>query len=246
VRFLLPLVRLATAAAAVVGIVAEYRVNLAYLLALGVPGIAGKTLDFALYFTVEANSLGVIVLVVGAVRVIRGRTEPPSTAWVTLRLAATAYLVITCLVYQLLLRDIPGPPALELDWADEILHGAVPLVVLLDWLFAPDRRPVRAAAIGRVMIAPVAWVVVTLLRGPVTGDQATGSGTYYPYPFLDPAASPDGYASVAGYVVGLTVVLCGIVAALVATSRLPTPGEARRRAIRRGIRGRRYAEQAPR
>ncbi|OUE07472.1 hypothetical protein CMsap09_00890 [Clavibacter michiganensis] len=216
---LLALVRLATAVAALVGVVAQYLVNLAYWQGLGVTGIAGKSLDFLLFFTIESNLLGMVVLVVGGVRLLRGRVADPSTAWVTLRLATTVYLLITGIVWNVLLRGQPGPPELELDWANQIVHVAVPAIVLLDWLVAPDRRPLRAGALGRVVLFPLAWVLVTLLRGPVTGDQVHGSATYYPYGFLDPASSPSGYGMVAAYVLGLTAVVCAITLVLIRTSR---------------------------
>ncbi|MFT2707605.1 Pr6Pr family membrane protein [Clavibacter zhangzhiyongii] len=219
-RILLSLVRFATAAAALIGVIAQYRVNLDYWTSLGLPGIAGKSLDFALFFTTEANLIGVVVLAVGGARLLRGRVADPSVAWVTLRLASTVYLLITGIVWNLLLRGVPGPPALELDWANQIVHVAVPIVMLLDWFVAPDRRPLGGGAIGRLIVFPLAWMAVTLGRGPFTGDQATGSATYYPYGFLDPASSPGGYTTVAEYVVGLTVAVCALAGGLVLVPRI--------------------------
>jgi hypothetical protein len=111
------------------------------------------------------------------------------------------------------------------------VHVAVPAIVLLDWLIAPDRIPLRMDAVGRVILFPLAWITVTLLRGPFTGDQVTGSATYYPYGFLDPASSPGGYLTVAEYVVGLTLAVCAITAGLVAVSRLRSPMAPRPAAI---------------
>ena len=230
VRILLSVVRIATAVAAVVGVVAQYHVNLAYWQGLGVTGIAGKSLDFALFFTIDANVLGAVVLLVGGVRLARGRAADPGVGWVTLRLASTVYLVITGLVWNALLRGLPQPAPLQLDWADQIVHVAVPLIVLLDWIIAPDRRPLRAGAIGRVIAFPLAWILVTLLRGPFTGNQVDGSATYYPYGFLDPGSSPAGYATVAEYVVGLTIAVCAITAALIAISRFRAPADPHRAA----------------
>jgi len=222
VRILLSAVRLATAAAALVGVIAQYHVNFAYWISLGVPGIAGKSLDFALFFTTEANLLGVVVLTVGGLRLARGKVDA-SVAWATLRLSSTVYLIITGVVWNLLLRGLPGPPALQLDWADQIVHVAVPVVALLDWLIAPDRTRLGGGAIGRLIVFPLAWIAVTLGRGPLTGDQVTGSATYYPYGFLDPASSPGGYLTVGEYVVGLTIAVCGISGLLIAVTRVRPP-----------------------
>jgi hypothetical protein len=220
VHRILALVRLATAVAAVIGVIAQYRVNLAYWQDLGITGIAGKSLDFALFFTTEANIIGAIVLVVGGVRLWRGRAGDPSTAWVTLRLGSTVYLLITGIVWNLLLRGLPVPPPLRLDWANQIVHVGVPIVMLVDWLVAPDRRRLRMGAVGRVIAFPLAWIAVTMLRGPFTGDQVTGSATYYPYGFLDPSSSPGGYGTVAAYLVALTAAVAVMAAALVLTSRV--------------------------
>ncbi|MFT7711643.1 Pr6Pr family membrane protein [Clavibacter tessellarius] len=225
-RILLSAVRLATAAAALVGVIAQYHVNYAYWISLGIPGIAGKSLDFMLFFTTESNLLGVVVLTIGGLRLARGKVDA-SIAWATLRLSSTVYLIITGIVWNLLLRGQPGPPALQLDWANQIVHVAVPIVVLLDWLIAPDRTRLGGGAIGRLIIFPLAWIAVTLGRGPFTGDQVNGTATYYPYGFLDPSSSPSGYLSVAEYVVGLTVALCVISGLLIAVTRLrPVGGDA--------------------
>ncbi|MDA3806259.1 MULTISPECIES: Pr6Pr family membrane protein [Clavibacter] len=221
-RIFLSAVRLATAAAALVGVIAQYHVNYAYWISLGIPGIAGKSLDFMLFFTTESNLLGVVVLTVGGLRLARGKVDA-SVAWATLRLSSTVYLIITGIVWNLLLRGQPGPPALQLDWANQIVHVAVPIVVLLDWLIAPDRTRLGGGAIGRLIIFPLVWIGVTLGRGPFTGDQVTGSSTYYPYGFLDPSSSPSGYLSVGEYVVGLTVALCVISGLLIAVTRVRPP-----------------------
>lgn len=228
VRILLSVVRIATAIAAVIGVIAQYHVNFAYWQDLGVTGIAGKSLDFALFFTVDANLLGAVVLAVGGVRLARGRAADPGLGWVTLRLASTVYLVITGIVWNALLRGQPQPEPLKLDWADQIVHVAVPLIVLLDWIIAPDRRPLRAGAIGRVIAFPLAWIAVTLLRGPSTGDEVFRTATYYPYGFLNPDSSPGGYGTVAAYVVGLTLAVCAITGALILVSRFRSPADPRR------------------
>ncbi|MFH6780605.1 Pr6Pr family membrane protein, partial [Clavibacter michiganensis] len=230
VRILFSVVRIATAIAAVIGVIAQYHVNYAYWQDLGVTGIAGKSLDFALFFTVDANLLGAVVLIVGGVRLARGRVADPGAGWVTLRLASTVYLVITGIVWNALLRGQPQPEPLKLDWADQIVHVAVPLIVLLDWILAPDRRPLRAGAIGRVIAFPLAWILVTLARGPFTGDEVFRTATYYPYGFLNPDSSPGGYGMVAAYVVGLTLAGCAITGALILVSRFRAPTDPHRRA----------------
>jgi len=119
-------------------------------------------------------------------------------------------MVTTGIVYNLLLRGLPTIPGGSLPWSNEVLHVAVPLLVLLDWLLAPDRRALGYGAVGRVVVFPLVWVAVTLARGPFTGNEVTGAATYYPYPFLDPATGGGGYGTVAVWVVVIAALICGL------------------------------------
>jgi len=213
--------RLATAALGVTGVVAEYVNAVIWWQHLGVQSIAGKTLDFVLLFTIQSNLLAAAVFVVGAWRLLSHRpgTGAASRAWSTLRLAATTYLVLTAVVHAVLLSG-PSRPGEDLPWADTLVHVVVPVLIVVDWVVSPDRARLGLGAVGRVLAYPIVWVAVTLLRGPVTGDQATGSATYYPYPFLDPAAAINGYTTVGIMVAVLAGVVAVMAAVLVAATRL--------------------------
>jgi len=211
-------VRLLTTAAVLVAVISQYAVSSSYWRSIGVVGIWGKTVDFLMYFTIESNLLAAVVMGIGAVRLLR-RGPLPGRGWTTLRLAATTYMVTTGVVYNLLLRGLPTIPGGNLPWSNEVLHVVVPALVLLDWLLAPDRRALGYGAVGRVVVFPLAWVAVTLARGPVTGNEVTGATTYYPYPFLDPATDAGGYATVAVWVVVIAAFICGMALALIAVGR---------------------------
>ncbi|OQJ64325.1 hypothetical protein FGG90_13535 [Clavibacter tessellarius] len=215
-------VRLLTALAVLVAVVSQYVVSSSYWRSVGVEGIWGKTLDFLLYFTIESNLLAGVVMAVGAVRLLR-RAPLPGRGWTTLRLVATTCMVTTGVVYNLLLRGLPTIPGASLPWSNEVLHVVVPALVLLDWLLAPDRRALGYGAIGRVVVFPLAWVAVTLLRGPITGNEVTGAATYYPYPFLDPATGTGGYGAVAVWVVVIAAFICGLALLLIAAGRRSSP-----------------------
>jgi hypothetical protein len=208
VRITWAVVRLLTALTALVAVASQYVVSSSYWRSIGVEGIWGKTVDFLAYFTIESSLLAAVALAVGAVRLLR-RADPPGRGWTTFRLAVATYMVTTGVVYNVLLRGLPTVPGRDLPWANEVLHVVVPALVLLDWLLAPDRRPIGSGAVGRVVVFPLAWVAVTLARGPVTGDEVTGAATYYPYPFLDPATD-GGYGLVAVWVVVIAAFVCGV------------------------------------
>jgi hypothetical protein len=91
-----------------------------------------------------------------------------------------------------------------------------PLYVVLDWVLAPGRHPVPWARLWTIVLFPLAWVVYTLVRGPIVG--------WYPYPFLDPAQEA-GYGGVAVYVIAIAAFILLVGAGIVALSRTPWPHE---------------------
>ncbi|MGY3127348.1 hypothetical protein ACVWW9_000847 [Agrococcus sp. UYP33] len=162
-------------------------------------------LNFFSFFTIESNLLAMVVLAL-LVAAQLGRPRI-GRRFDVLLLCATTYMVVTGIVYNTLLRGIELPQGATLGWSNEVLHLIAPLWMLIDWLLTAGKREVRFADLRIVAIYPVLWLVYTLLRGPVTLDQASGRPWWYPYPFLDPATHANGYAGVA--------VMCLIVAATV-------------------------------
>jgi len=223
--------RAAVATLIALALAAQYGQSVVFWHHIGVTSIPGKTLDFALFFTEDSNAAAVVVLVVGVVRL--ALAVRPTTAWTTTRLAVTVCVVMTAVADNVLLRGLPHPDGSVLPWADDVVHIVGPALVLLDWLVAPDRvrLPVRLRTVGLVAAAPVVWLVVTLTRGPFTGDQASDAVHYYPYGFLDPDTSRYGYASVAAYVLALLLFLTVTTLALCWSTRLrwhPRPLTSRR------------------
>lgn len=215
--------RIAAAALIVVAITGELLQSIHFWHTIGVRGIPGKALDFFLFFTEDSNLAAVAVFVIGAVMLLRHGVRTPSVHWVTARLTVTSAVVLTSLGDNLLLRGTV-PPAAVIPWADTSLHIVAPALVLLDWLLGPDRRRVRVSTVGTALIAPVIWLVVTMLRGPFTGDQASSARHYYPYFFLDPDHFANGYLTVAVYVIAFFVAFCVVSLLLVWTKRWPAPG----------------------
>ena len=56
------------------------------------------------------------------------------------------------------------------------------------------------------------WVIYTLVRAPFTPNELTGDSYWYPYPFLNPNLSQNGYLSVTFYVILIAAVI-GLTAA---------------------------------
>jgi hypothetical protein len=159
----------------------------------------------------------VVVFVIGAVLLIRGLSDPRWFA--ILRASITSYMVVTFIVYNLLLRGIELPQGTTLPWSNEVLHVVAPLLIILDWFFAPGRRRLEWKDLRIIVAFPIIWAAYTLIRGPLAYNDVAKKPTWYPYPFLDPSLSPEGYFSVAFYVLLIAGIIIGVGAGVIWISR---------------------------
>ncbi|HEX5859846.1 MAG TPA: Pr6Pr family membrane protein [Microbacterium sp.] len=170
--------------------------------------------NFLSFFTIQSNVLAVVTLAIGAIWAwTRGRDHDTDPRWFAILLACTTtYMLVTGLVYNTLLRGVQLPQGTTVPWSNEVLHVVIPLVLLIDLLFAPKRRVLPWSTVWIIVAYPIVWVVYTLLRANLITAPATGNAWWYPYPFLDPnnpSLVPAGYAGVAVYVVSIAA---GIIA----------------------------------
>lgn len=162
------------------------------------------------YFTVDSNVLAALVFAIGVVVLIRGGTEP---LWFGVaRGAVTAFMAVTGIVYNTLLRGVNVAEGLVLPWSNEVLHVIGPLLILADWLFAPGRARLEWKHLGVIVAFPLIWAVYTMIRGPFAPDPIGRKDVWYPYPFLNPTIAPQGYVSVGFYIV-LIAAIIGLVGA---------------------------------
>jgi carbon starvation protein CstA len=181
-------------------------------------GTATNVVNFFSFFTIEANILAAVVLLIGAGLLVRHRGDDPR--WYTmLRACAVTYMVVTGIVYNTLLRGIELPQGQTLGWSNEVLHLIAPLYLLLDWIAAPGRTPLGAKRLLPVLVFPLVWTAYTLIRGPLVVDEIRGNPFWYPYPFLSPHASDGGYLTVSLYVVLIAAVIAAAGAAVLWISR---------------------------
>jgi hypothetical protein len=211
VRVLFIVLRIAIAVAGGAAIVTTFANSWAQWTEAGYADLTTLVVNFFSYFTIEANLFAAAVLLIGAVVLLRGIGDP---GWYGgLRAAAVTYMVITGIVYNLLLRGIAVTGAGEgAEWTNEVLHVAVPIYLVIDWFFAPGRRRMEWRHLWLILIYPIVWVAYTLIRGPFVFDQVKDVQGWYPYPFLNPAISANGYASVSFYVI-LIAAFFGLVSA---------------------------------
>lgn len=140
------------------------------------------------YFTNLSNILAGIVLIIAALYLAKKRKPSPREDLI--RGAATLYIAITGLVYVTLLsgEDL----GLLMPWVNTVTHIIVPVYVIVDWLYQPQRTKLHTRQILLWLIWPALYVTYTLIRGSLTG--------WYPYPFLNPQ-KVNGYGEVAVYCV---------------------------------------------
>lgn len=177
-------------------------------------------INFVSFFTIDSNLLASAVLLWAAVLGVRAADDAATSRGLgAARVCAAAYMTVTGVVYNLLLRGIDLPQGTTVAWSNEVLHVLGPIVMLLDALIGPGARRLPWRAVWVVVAFPIVWVACTLVRGPFAINPATGQAPWYPYPFLDPGQVAGGAGGVALYVLGIAALMIGIGSALVAVQR---------------------------
>ena len=149
---------------ALVSLAAQWVVSAGLMTEAGPAAVLWRMLG---YFTVLGN-LATLVLLARAAITARISAQAAT--------AITVVMVVVGLGYHILLARLWAHQGLAW-WADQGLHTAVPVLVVLWWAaFAP-----KAGLDGRDavvwLIWPIGYAAYALLRGLVSG--------FYPYPFMD-------------------------------------------------------------
>ena len=216
-RILFIVIRIAGAIAGAAAMVGQLITTYNNWTSLGIENRSTAFINFFSFFTIDSNVGAVVVFAIGAVLLIRGVNDP---RWYgILRASITSYMVVTFIVYNLLLRGIELPQGTTLPWSNEVLHVVAPLLIIVDWFFAPGRRRLDWKDLRVIVAFPIIWAVYTLIRGPLAYNDVAKKPTWYPYPFLDPSMSPEGYFSVAFYVLLIAGVIVGVGAGVIWISR---------------------------
>lgn len=216
-RVLFIVIRLAAAIAGVAAIVGQLVTTYNFWTALGIQNRSVLFVNFFSFFTIDSNVAAVVVFAIGAVVLIRNQSDPRWFA--LLRACAVTYMTVTFVVYNLLLRGIELPQGTTLAWSNEVLHVVAPLLLVLDWFFAPGRQRLEWKDVRVIVAFPIVWVIYTLIRGPLAYNETAHKPTWYPYPFLDPSLSQEGYWSVLFYVILIAGVIIGTGAGVIWVSR---------------------------
>lgn len=155
----------------------------------GLAGMPGRVFDFLSYFTILSN---VVVIVVMAML----WRDPGRAGGVfrVLRMDALVMITVTGLIYWVVLAGSAELQGLE-HVTNLIEHTLVPIATVVVFLVFGPRGQFRLSTVFAALILPIAWAVVTLVRGAVISA--------YPYGFINVAQH--GYASVLTSIAGVAV-----------------------------------------
>ena len=168
--------------------------------------------NFFGYFTIQGNIIAAVAFALSAIFIFGKRAQP---RWLSyLRALATVIMAIVGIVYNTLLADAGLEGSFNVPWSNDILHIWIPIYAVADWVLFGDRIKLPFARLWVMLIYPVIWLVVILIRGATDG--------WVPYPFLDPAS---GYDSVAVYalIISAITILFGYGAYAVTRIRILKP-----------------------
>jgi hypothetical protein len=152
------------------------------------------------YFTITSNLVCMIVMSLAAL----GKLKNPN--WLS---AVTAYMVIVCLVYWILLsakNPLTGWPLL----IDSTLHYVIPIAALTAWFAAFPKQSLTWVDPFKWLVYPISYAVYSMVRGAFEG--------WYPYFFLN--VTDLGYGRVAMNTLGLAALFLVAGLILVAGARV--------------------------
>lgn len=197
--------RLAMAVVILAAVITQLTVSLTRTAETG-GDVATVFANFFSFFTILSNVIAAVVLATAGARALMRPAEAAGSLGLSAALTcATAYMVITGIVYNALLRGITLPQGSEpVPWSNEVLHLIGPIFLVLDLLIGTRRRALRWQVVWVVVAFPLLWVAYTLVRGPLVTNPTTGEPYWYPYPFLNPNG-PGGWGSVTAYVVVIAI-----------------------------------------
>lgn len=166
------------------------------------------------FFTIQTAMINIVVLAVGGVMALRHDRD--TQLYTAIRASVFSYAIVTGVVYNLLLRDVPNDDGYVGPWwPNEALHVWIPVYIAVDWMLATGRARIAWSAMWLAVSYPLIWVGVTMLRGAADG--------WYPYPFLEPFG-PNGVPGVVAHVVAIAAFIIALTAIAVTINHLQTRG----------------------
>lgn len=134
------------------------------------------TIRYFSYFTILTNLLVAVTCTILLLL-------PQSTPGIFLKkeqslTAATVYIIVVGLIYNLILRFLWVPQGLQ-RLVDELLHSVIPVLFLIYWLVFVPKANLKWTDVFLWLLYPLFYTVFILIRG--------ANSNYYPYPFINAA-----------------------------------------------------------
>lgn len=166
---------------------------------------AELTIRFFSYFTILSNILVAVTFTAMAT------TQARFSFWrnSSVATAIAVYILIVCLVYQLVLRQTWSPTGFQYV-IDELLHSVMPALYLLFWFKYVASDKITWSHIPKWLIFPLVYLLYILGRGLLSG--------FYPYFFIDAGKLPP--VNLAMNIAGLMSLFAIFAAAFVGVSKL--------------------------
>lgn len=130
--------------------------------------------NFLSYFTNLSNIFAAVILFTSGLRLYKGLR--PTRSDDVIRLAAVLYMAVTGIVYSTLLTGTDV--GLLIPWVNILMHYIMPIVVVADWLYQPQKAKLGINDAKWWLLFPVSYLLYSLIRGSIVN--------WYPYPFLNP------------------------------------------------------------
>ncbi|WEK70147.1 MAG: Pr6Pr family membrane protein [Candidatus Chryseobacterium colombiense] len=128
------------------------------------------TIRFFSYFTILTN------IIVTMYFTFRAFNFSPTIKKPGILTAITIYILIVCLIYQIILRSAWAPTGLQ-KLVDELLHSIMPILVLMYWYLYENKKGLTYKQIPYWAIYPLLYLFYILIRGYFSD--------FYPYPFIN-------------------------------------------------------------
>lgn len=159
--------------------------------------------EYFAYFSIQGTLICSVVLGVTGIRALQGLSDTKLIHIV--RLSTTVYVTVISVVYNALLRGLPGDVRdAGYQWPvipNEIIHVWGPIVMVLDWLLVAGFASVRLRAAFWVVLYPIAWILFSVVRGNIDG--------WWAYWFLDPTDEA-GIPGMLSYIFGIAALMIGL------------------------------------
>jgi hypothetical protein len=138
-------------------------------------GVPETLIRYISFFTISSNLLTTICFyyIIGN----PGPDAAPFFARSKTIAAITVYMIIVGLVYNAVLRGQYPAMQGKAMIANELLHVAMPLLILIYWLVLAEKNTLEWKNIFLWLIYPLVYCIYTLIRGAIVH--------FYPYPFMN-------------------------------------------------------------